>query len=438
MKFANGFVNVIGAGLAGSEAALQLADRGISVRLFEMKPNQKSAAHRLDTCAELVCSNSLKSIHFSNASGLLKEELAQLNCRLLKIAYENRVPAGKALAVDREQFSLAVTHELTTHPRIELIHQEIVEIPEDELTLIATGPLTSPALSESLSQLVGNQKLYFFDSVSPIVDAESIDRKFTFTASRYSEDEGDYINCPMDRETYGRFVQELVNAEKCAVHEFDRKMLFEGCLPVEEIAGRGPDTLAFGPLRPVGFDQIPRPHAVVQLRKENTLGTMYNLVGFQTRLAFEEQKRVFRMIPGLANAQFLRLGKMHRNLFLNSPQVLNDNFSLKTSPHVFIAGQLVGGEGYVESMMTGLFAALNIYAVLNDEPLVSPSNETMMGGLIQYLLTAHPKHFQPMNANFGLLAPPANKVSKKERPSYYQSRSSEVLKSWKSNYSKFF
>ncbi|MFH1727475.1 MAG: methylenetetrahydrofolate--tRNA-(uracil(54)-C(5))-methyltransferase (FADH(2)-oxidizing) TrmFO [Pseudomonadota bacterium] len=433
-------INIIGAGLAGSEAALQLASFGVKVRLFEMKPNKYSEAHSLPGFAELVCSNSLKSIQTHRASGLLKEELQLLGSYLIKYAEATSVPAGKALAVDRELFSGLVTKEIENNPNIEVIKQELTSINSNEPTIIATGPLTSESFAEEIAKLTGQEHLYFFDSIAPIVDAESLDYSKMFEASRYLglasqspgilkqvQDDiqsGDYLNCPMSKDEYYAFVDALVNAELAKVHDFDKKSLFEGCLPVEEIASRGRETLAYGPLKPVGLGKdIREVYAVVQLRKENKEASIYNLVGFQTRLSFSAQKRVFRMIPGLEKAEFVRLGRMHKNMFINSPDLLNANMTFKGNKNIYFAGQISGVEGYVESIMSGLCVAKQLYANLSNAEFIKPPLTTICGSLLNYILNSDPKYFQPMNANFGILPKSENRIPKKQRGSFYAKRS---------------
>lgn len=394
-------VTIIGAGLAGCEAALQCAGQGISVRLLEMRPLIMTPAHTTGEPAELVCSNSLKSELISNAHGLLKAELRTCGSLLLRCAEQSRIPGGKALVVDRGQFSLQVRQALT-QAGVQLVRSEARQIPEG-ITVIATGPLTSPPLAASLIQLLGAQQLFFYDAIAPIVAADSIDMSQVFPGTRYGTG-ADYLNCALTESEYDRLVAELVNAELHPAHEFDKTSFFEGCLPVEEMARRGRLTLAFGPLKPVGLT-VPdrqRPFAVVQLRRENAAGTMFNLVGFQTRLKHTEQERVFRLIPGLKRAVFLRYGSVHRNTYLNSPEVLLPTLQTRVRQDLFVAGQLTGVEGYVESIASGLVAGINAARLAAGRPLLCWPQETMVGALLRYITSPHPA-FQPMNANFGLL-----------------------------------
>lgn len=392
------YINVIGGGLAGSEAAYQIAKRGIKVRLYEMKPIKFSPAHSSENLAEIVCSNSLKSNLLTNACGLLKEELRRLDSLLIKCADETAVPAGQALAVDREEFSRLVTKKIEENENIEIIKEEVTTIP-DGITIIATGPLTSDALSSEIAKLTGEEKLFFYDAVAPIVTKESIDMNNAFTADRYGKGDSDYINCPMTKEEYEFFYNELINAEVTNKHEFEKGNLFEGCMPIEEMARRGSQTLTYGPLKPVGFDK--KYYAVVQLRQDNKEGTLYNLVGFQTNLKFGEQKRVFSMIPALKNAEFVRYGVMHRNTYINAPKLLDNTFNLKGTK-IFFAGQISGVEGYVESIASGMVAAINAVQMIEGKEKIVFSEETMIGALSAYISTEN-KNFQPMNANFGIL-----------------------------------
>lgn len=392
------YINVIGGGLAGSEAAYQIAKRGIKVRLYEMKPIKFSPAHSSENLAEIVCSNSLKSNLLTNACGLLKEELRRLDSLLIKCADETAVPAGQALAVDREEFSRLVTKKIEENENIEIIKEEVTTIP-DGITIIATGPLTSDALSSEIAKLTGEEKLFFYDAAAPIVTKESIDMDNAFTADRYGKGDSDYINCPMTKEEYELFYNELINAEVTNKHEFEKGNLFEGCMPIEEMARRGSQTLTYGPLKPVGFDK--KYYAVVQLRQDNKEGTLYNLVGFQTNLKFGEQKRVFSMIPALKNAEFVRYGVMHRNTYINAPKLLDNTFNLKGTK-IFFAGQISGVEGYVESIASGMVAAINAVQMIEGKEKIVFSEETMIGALSAYISTEN-KNFQPMNANFGIL-----------------------------------
>jgi len=393
--------------LAGCEAAWQAAERGVEVLLYEMRPGRMTAAHQTGLLAELVCSNSLKSAAPDTASGLLKEEMEILGSLILRCAREAAVAAGTALAVDRREFARLVTEAIETHRRITLVREEVLALPE-EPAIVATGPLTSDALAEQLAVVTGRKHLYFYDALAPIVAAESLRLEVIFEGSRRDEGEGTYLNCPLNEEEYSRFYEALVSAERVGLREFEREAYFEGCLPIEEIARRGRMTLAYGPMRPVGLVDPrtgERPYAVVQLRPENRERTMYNLVGFQTSLKFGEQERVFRMIPGLERAEFLRYGQIHRNTYLNAPAVLDPWLRLRGREHLFVAGQLVGVEGYVESCMTGLVCGINAARVQGGEEPVLPPEETMCGALLRYLRETEPKDFAPMNANYGLLPP---------------------------------
>ena len=410
-------VSVYGAGLAGSEAAWQLAKRGVRVRLYEMKPTKFTPAHHTAGFAELVCSNSLRSAQLSNAVGLLKEELRRLGSLIMEAADASSVPAGSALAVDRELFSAYVTEKIKNHPLIEVFEEEKTSVEEGAVTVVATGPLTSDPLADYLTNVLGCGNLHFFDAAAPIVDASTINYKKAFLASRYGKGEACYLNCPMTKEEYEAFYDALITAEGAKLHGVDGELtVFEGCMPVEVMAKRGRDTLLFGPLKPVG---LPDPktgkeaYAVVQLRQENLEKTMYNLVGFQTHLTFGEQKRVFRMIPGLENAEFLRYGVMHRNTYLDSPRLLDETYMLRSRPGLFFAGQMTGVEGYVESTSSGLVAGINAARlVLGKGPLVLPSL-TAIGALAHYVSDANVVNFQPMNANFGIVDPLSYKVKGK-------------------------
>src|SRR5438067_2492945 len=398
-------VTVIGGGLAGSEAAWQIARLGEKVRLYEMRPVRNTPAHRTDRLAEIVCSNSLKSDQPYNASWLLKEELRRLGSILIQIADSVRVPAGAALAVDRERFAAKVTEAISNEPNILLVREEFPEIPNDGIVIVASGPLTSPSLSESIRKFCGSEHLYFYDAISPIVDAETIDHSRVYRASRYGKASDDYLNCPMDREQYGAFYDALISVESVAIHEFEQACYFESCLPIEELARRGRDTLRFGPMRPVGLNDPVTgraQYAVVQLRQEDLMQSSYNIVGFQNHLKFAAQKQVFRMIPGLENAEFLRLGQIHRNTYINAPQTLLPTMAARRDPRVFFAGQLAGTEGYIENVASGLVAGLNaVRQSRGEEPLLMPDN-TAIGALCRYVSTPQ-KHFAPMNINFGLL-----------------------------------
>ncbi|HWN82878.1 MAG TPA: methylenetetrahydrofolate--tRNA-(uracil(54)-C(5))-methyltransferase (FADH(2)-oxidizing) TrmFO, partial [Candidatus Udaeobacter sp.] len=420
---------IIGGGLAGSEAAWQAAERGAEVVLYEMRPRTMTPAHQTAGLAELVCSNSCKSELVTAAHGLLKQELRALGGLLVQLAEEVRVPAGTALAVDRVAFSAKVEARLASHPRIRIVREEMTELPAGRPLLVATGPLTSPALSAALAARLGAPSLFFFDGIAPIVDADSIDRTRVFPGSRYGHGE-DYLNCPLDREAYRALREGLVAAETAELKDFDREHLFEGCLPVEELAARGELTLAFGPLKPVGLEDPRtgrRPYAVVQLRAENRERTMYGLVGFQTRLKYGEQTRVFQLIPGLENAEFLRLGAMHRNAFLDAPRVLDPPLHLRVDRELFVAGQLTGAEGYCEAMATGYVAGMNLARVAAGETPIAFPPETAIGALTNYLSTAPVAPFQPMNFNFGLLPPLPRQKSRAEKKQAFADRALQAL-----------
>src|SRR2546422_6703851 len=398
-------ITVIGGGLAASEAAYQIGRLGEKVRLYEMRPARQTPAHRTDRLAEIVCSNSLKSDLPYNASWLLKEELRRLGSILIQVADSVRVPAGSALAVDRERFASRVTELISTEPKIELVREEKLEIPGEGIVIVASGPLTSASLSQSIQKFCGSDHLYFYDAISPIVDAETIARSRVYRASRYGKASGDYLNCPMDRDRYSAFYDALIAAESVAIHEFEEACYFESCLPIEELARRGRDTLRFGPMRPVGLDDPATgriPYAVVQLRQEDLMQSSYNIVGFQNHLKFQEQKKIFRMIPGLENAEFLRLGQIHRNTYINAPQTLLASLAARRDPRIYFAGQLAGTEGYIENIATGFIAGINaVRTTRGEDPLVLPA-ETAIGALCRYVSSPQ-KHFAPMNINFGLL-----------------------------------
>lgn len=409
---------IIGGGLAGSEAAWQAANRGARVTIYEMRPKEMTQAHKTGGLAELVCSNSLGSVDVLTAPGILKEEMRRLNSLVIRVANQVRVPAGSALAVDREQFSLKITEALESHANIRILREEIREIPTDCMCIIATGPLTSDTLSQSIAELTRSNHLYFYDAISPIIDADSIDMNVAFRASRYHKGGEDYLNCPMDQATYDKFYDALLTAEKVQPKEFEKTPYFEACLPIEVMAARGKQTMQFGPLKPVGLEHPVtglRPYAVVQLRTENAHRTCYNMVGFQTKLTYGEQKRVFRMIPGLEQAEFLRFGSLHRNTFINSPQLLHNTLQFKRRETLFFAGQLVGVEGYTDSAAMGGLAGINAARALAGLPLLPPPQTTAHGCLVTYITTADPRHFQPMNTNFGLFPPLGSKVRDKER-----------------------
>ncbi|AEE96043.1 gid protein [Mahella australiensis 50-1 BON] len=408
-------VNVIGAGLAGSEAAWQIAQRGIDVNLFEMRPVHMTPAHTTDRFAELVCSNSLRSDRLENAVGLLKEEMRRLNSIIMIAADRCRIPAGGALAVDREGFSSFITDTLCSHPHINVMRREVDDIADDGITVIATGPLTSDVLAQRISAITGRHYLYFYDAVAPIVMYDTIDTNKAFKSSRYGRG-NDYINCPMDKEQYERFWSELVNAQTAPLKDFDKQILFEGCMPIEEMARRGKDTLRFGPLKPVGIEvEGYRPYAVVQLRQDNAEGTLYNMVGFQTHLKWGEQQRVFRLIPGLGNAEFVRYGVMHRNTYIHSPHLLLPTYQLRDKPNILFAGQITGVEGYVESASSGLVAGINAALLaVGRKPLVFPA-DTAIGSLAAYVSMYAGNDFQPMNANFGIMPPLSQRIKNKQQ-----------------------
>ena len=399
-------VNVIGAGLAGCEACYQLLKRGVNVNLFDLKPNKFTQAHTNCNFAELVCSNSLKSLDEASAKGLLKQELLALDSLLIKIAFETRVPAGSSLAVDREEFAKKVTEKLKEFKNLNIISKEVDFIDVNKPTIIATGPLTGEKLLNELKKLLKEDSLYFFDAMSPIVSFDSLDKENYFIQDRYQKGNDDYINCPLTKEEYELFYNELINAESVILKDFENKKVFEGCMPVEVLAKRGEKALLFGPLKPVGLidpKTNKRPYAVVQLRKENLSGNMYNLVGFQTNLKFNEQKRVFSLIPALKNAEFVRFGEMHKNIFINAPLNLKETFQMKDYENIFVAGQLSGVEGYVECISSGLYAGINMYNhITNKKEFILP-NYTCIGGLPYFNVNANSKHFQPMNTNFGVI-----------------------------------
>ena len=435
----NEYITIIGGGLAGTEAAYQIAKRGIKVKLYEMKPQKYSPAHSNENLAEIVCSNSFKSNLHTNACGLLKEELRKLDSLLIKIADKTVVPAGQALAVDREKFSEIVTEEIKKNPLIEIINKEIGEeihlkdLAQNGIVIIATGPLTSESLSKEIQELTDQEKLAFYDAAAPIVTKESIDFNIAFYGNRYEQEkkkeepidkwqerlksqDASYINLPMNKEEYEKFVQELINAEVVTLHDFEKREIFEGCMPVEIMAKRGIDTLRFGPLKPVGFDDPrygKRPYAVVQLRQDNGAASLYNLVGFQTNLKYGEQKRVFSMIPGLENAEFIKYGVMHRNTYINSSYLLDNTYNLKKSPNIYFAGQITGVEGYVESISSGLVAGINAAHQYNNDTKKEFSEYTMIGALAKYISTENDK-FQPMNANFGIVPELGEKIKDKK------------------------
>lgn len=433
-----GTISIIGAGLAGCEAAWQAAESGVNVVLYEMRPQTMPPAHHTGQFAELVCSNSLRAAAVENAVGLLKEEMRRMNSLIMKAADATRVPAGGALAVDRHSFSEYITEAIKAHPRIRIEYEEVKNIPTDRPLVIASGPLTSPALSEQISHLTGADYLYFYDAAAPIVVGESLNMDKIYRASRYGKGDEDYLNCPMTKEEYEHFWQELTQADLTPVKSFEKAIFFEGCMPIEEMARRGVDTLRFGPLKPVGLRHPvtgEMPHAVIQLRQDNSAATLYNIVGFQTHLKWPEQERVFRMIPGLEQAEFLRFGVMHRNTFINSPTLLKATMQMKEKQDIFFAGQITGVEGYVESAASGLVAGMNASRLSEGaQPLVFPE-ETAHGALCRYITHADPKHFQPMNVNFGLLPPLGQKIrDKKLKNGMIAERALTALQKFKENF----
>ena len=439
-------INVIGAGLAGCEAAYQAAQRGVFVKLYEMKPKKFTPAHHNNNFAELVCSNSLRSDDISNAIGVLKAELRELDSLIMEVADNTKVPAGSALAVDRELFSSYITEKIKNHPQIEVIEEEVEAINPDEITVVATGPLTSEAMAKYIHGDLGLDGLHFFDAAAPIVDFESIDMSKAFFASRYNKGDADYINCPMTEKEYKVFYEALISAKEAELHGFDKESqkltVFEGCMPVEVMAKRGYETLLFGPMKPVGIEHPETKEtyfAVVQLRKENENGTMFNLVGFQTHLTFGEQKRVFSLIPGLENASFLRYGVMHRNTYIDSPRYLTHNYSLKSNPKIFFAGQMTGVEGYIESASSGFVAGINAARLARGLEAIDFTDETVIGALSHFVNNgAYSGNFQPMNANFGIVAPLGYKVKggKKARNEELARRAIDKIKSLKDDIQK--
>ena len=436
-KMTNKFINVIGAGLAGCEAAYQAAERGVKVKLYEMKPIKYTPAHHNENFAELVCSNSLRSDELSNAIGVLKAELRNMNSLIMEAADNCKVPAGSALAVDREKFSSYVTEKIKNHPNIEIFYEEVKSINSDEITIVATGPLTSDDMADHIKNSIGLDGLHFFDAAAPIVEFDTIDMDKAFFASRYNKGDADYINCPMTEEEYKAFYNELINANEAELHEFDKNSqkltVFEGCMPVEIMAKRGFETLLYGPLKPVGIEHPVTKqeyYAIVQLRKENKEGTMYNIVGFQTHLTFTEQKRVFSMIPGLENANFIRYGVMHRNTYINSPKYLNQFYALKNNPNIYFAGQMTGVEGYIESTSSGFVAGVNAALNAMNKEQIDFTKETVIGALANYVNDgAYSGNFQPMNANFGIVSPLSYKVKggKKARNEEIAKRALSVI-----------
>lgn len=423
----NQTVHVIGAGLAGVEAAYQVAKNGINVKLYEMRPVKMTPAHHTGNFAELVCSNSLRGDNFNNAVGVLKNEMEKLDSVIIKFARENSVPAGGALAVDREAFSKAVTDFISNQPLIEVIHEEVTTLPEGP-TIIASGPLTSDALSNEIKDLLGEEYFYFFDAAAPIIEKDSVNFDIAYYKSRYDKGENEYINCPMTEDEFNLFYDELMKAEVVKPKDFEEKF-FEGCMPFEEMARRGKQTLLFGPMKPVGLSKPDgtRPYAVVQLRQDNVQASLYNIVGFQTHLTWPEQKRIIHLIPGLENSTFVRYGVMHRNSFICSPKYLNQDYSLKNHEGLYIAGQITGVEGYVESAQSGMIAGMNMVRYLNkQEPIIFP-RETVMGALSYYITHCEAEHFQPMKANFGILPDLETRVKKKLRKEAYANRAVEAM-----------
>jgi methylenetetrahydrofolate--tRNA-(uracil-5-)-methyltransferase len=428
-------VTVVGAGLAGSEAAWQIARRGVTVRLYEMRPVRQTAVHRSDCMAELVCSNSLKSVELTTAHGLLKEELQRLGSLIHACALDNRVPAGGALAVDRERFAQTVTRALEQHPLVTVIREEVREIPEEGPVVLAVGPLVADALARSIAAFAGQEYLYFFDAIAPVIEADSIDRSVVFAASRYGKGGGsDYLNCALERAEYERFVKELLAGEKAPLHEIDKTPFFEGCLPIEEMARRGKDTLRFGPMKPIGLKD-PRTgrgaYAVVQLRQDNLAAEHFSMVGFQTQLRWPEQQRIFRMIPGLQDAVFVRLGQIHRNCYINAPALLEATLQTRSRPDLFFAGQISGVEGYTESAATGLLAGINAARLARDDAPLTLPDATMLGALCRYVSGAETEGYQPTNAAFGLLPPAPSGIRKKrDRKLARSSRALDTLDAW--------
>lgn len=412
------FVTVVGAGLAGSEAAWQIAQAGVAVKLYEMRPKVQTPAHHTEKFAELVCSNSLRANSLTNAVGVLKEEMRRLGSVIIEAADRCAVPAGGALAVDRHEFADYVTEAVRNHPLIEVITEEITELPAGP-TVIASGPLTSPALSAQLKELTGEEYLYFYDAAAPIIEKDSIDMNKVFVASRYDKGEAAYLNCPMSEEEFNRFYEALISAETVPLKEFEKEVFFEGCMPIEVMANRGRQTMLFGPLKPVGLidpNTGKKPYAVIQLRQDNSAATLYNMVGFQTHLKWPDQKRVFSMIPGLENCEIVRYGVMHRNTFINSPKLLRSTYQYRDRDDLFFAGQMTGVEGYVESAASGLLAGINAARLVSGEELLVLPQETVMGSMAHYITTTAAKHFQPMNANFGLLPDLPERIrNKKEK-----------------------
>lgn len=426
-------VNVIGAGLAGSEAAWQIAKRGVKVRLYEMRPVRQTPAHHTEKFAELVCSNSLRAAGLTNAVGVIKEEMRMLDSIIMKAADNSSVPAGGALAVDRHEFSGYVTDAVKNHPNVEVINEEVTEIPEG-ITVIATGPLTSDALAKKIQELTGEEYLYFYDAAAPILEKDSINMDKVYLKSRYDKGEAAYLNCPMTKEEFDAFRQALIEAECAPLKEFEKEKYFEGCMPIEVMAARGEKTMTFGPMKPVGLEDPKtgkRPYAVVQLRQDDAAGTLYNIVGFQTHLKWPEQKRVFSMIPGLENLEIVRYGVMHRNTFINSPKVLAQTYQLRSNPNLFFAGQMTGVEGYVESAGSGLLAGINAARLALGQELLYFPHETALGSMARYITHTDGKNFQPMNVNFGLFPELGERIkSKAERAEKHATRAIESMRNF--------
>lgn len=430
------YVNVIGAGLAGSEAAWQIAKRGINVKLYEMRPVKQTPAHHTDKFAELVCSNSLRANTLTNAVGVLKEEMRKLDSVIIRSADACAVPAGGALAVDRHEFAAHVTEQVKNHPNVTVIHEEVTEIPNGP-TIIATGPLTSEALSSSLRNITGEDYLYFYDAAAPIIEKESINMDKVYLKSRYDKGEAAYLNCPMTEEEFNRFYEALIAAETVPLKEFEKEIFFEGCMPIEVMANRGRKTMLFGPMKPVGLEDPRtgrRPYAVVQLRQDDAAGTLYNIVGFQTHLKWGPQKEVLQLIPGLENAEIVRYGVMHRNTFINSPKVLNSTYQFRERHDLFFAGQMTGVEGYVESAASGLVAGINAARLVEGKETLEFPHETAIGSMARYITTANSKNFQPMNANFGLFPELPEKIrGKQERNEQHANRALQTIQNFVKN-----
>jgi methylenetetrahydrofolate--tRNA-(uracil-5-)-methyltransferase len=430
------YVNVIGAGLAGSEAAWQIAKRGINVKLYEMRPVKQTPAHHTDKFAELVCSNSLRANTLTNAVGVLKEEMRKLDSVIISSADACAVPAGGALAVDRHEFAALVTEKVKNHPNVTVIHEEVTEIPEGP-TIIATGPLTSEALSSSLRNITGEDYLYFYDAAAPIIEKDSINMEKVYLKSRYDKGEAAYLNCPMSEEEFNRFYEALIAAETVPLKEFEKEIFFEGCMPIEVMASRGRKTMLFGPMKPVGLEDPRtgrRPYAVVQLRQDDAAGTLYNIVGFQTHLKWGPQKEVLQLIPGLENAEIVRYGVMHRNTFINSPKVLNATYQFRERHDLFFAGQMTGVEGYVESAASGLVAGINAARLVEGKDTLEFPHETAIGSMARYITTTNAKNFQPMNANFGLFPELPEKIrGKQERNEQHANRALETIQNFVKN-----